>query len=175
MQPMLNPRDVRLVTRKLEARPAGARGFSLTELMIVLVVMGIMMTIAVPNFTRMGRRDKVESVAYDFHRAFALARQKALAKRTQYKVTLNPGGHSFVVQRRDSGSWVNDPADPKTWDAAVSLASECGGNASNVDIVLEPQGTVAAADSPVRLTFTNAHGDTARVSLVRTGRIRVLL
>lgn len=175
MQPMLYSRDAcpEAPTRRLPS--SGARGFSLTELMIVLVVMGIMLTVAVPNFARMGRRDKVESVAYDFHRALALARQKALAKRTQYKMTLDPTGHSFVVQRRDSGSWVNDPADPKTWDAEVALAAECGGSSSNLDILLEPQGTVAAADSPVRLTFTNAHGDTARVSLVRTGRIRVLL
>jgi type II secretion system protein H len=150
-------------------------GFSLAELMIVLVVMGIMMTIAVPNFTRMGRRDKVESVAYDVHRALALARQKALAKRTPYRVTLDPAGRSFVTERRDAGAWVNDPVDPTVWDADVSLSLECGGSSSNLDILLEPQGTVASADAPVHLTFSNAHGDTARISLVRTGRIRVLL
>lgn len=158
--------------------PAGRRaeaGFSLPELMIVLVIMGIMLSIAIPNFARIGRRDQVESIAYDFHRTLSMARQKALAKRTQYRVTLDTGAHTYVTERRENGTWVQDPPEVRSWRDDVGLVLDVGGSGSNADIIVGPQGTLLAEDSPARLTFTNAHGDTAWVSFVRTGRIRVLL
>ncbi len=155
-----------------KARSAQA-GFSLTEMMVVLVVTGILLTVAVPNFVRIGQRDQVETAAYDMQRTLALARQKALAKRTQYRVTINESGRYYYVERKQGGAWVADPDEQISWRDDVNLGLSLGGDGNNDDVVIEPQGTVLSQDAPAFFTFTNASGDTARVSLVRTGRIRV--
>ncbi len=148
-------------------------GFSMIELMVVLTVMGIMLGVAVPNFLRIGRRDAVEAAAYDLQRTLALARQKALAKRQPYRLTVEPSSHTYYVERRENGSWVSDPPETFDWCSDIDLFLSVGGSASNTDIELEPQGTVLSSDAPALFTFANAHGDTMVVSLVRTGRIRV--
>lgn len=164
--------------RRSALRPAGrlpsaSAGYSLAELMVALVVAGIVLTVAVPNFLRMGRRDVVETAAYDLQRTISLARQKALAKRAQYRLTVNTGARNYYVERKQGGSWILDPPETFDWRSDVNLSLSVGGSPANTDVIIEPQGTVKGQDAPAYFTFTNAHGDTARVSFVRTGRIRV--
>ncbi|MFH1145244.1 MAG: prepilin-type N-terminal cleavage/methylation domain-containing protein [Candidatus Eisenbacteria bacterium] len=149
-----------------------AAGFSLTELMIVLTIAGILFTMAVPNFVRLTSRDRVESAAYDVHRTLILARQKALAGRTSYRITILPGGTSLRVERRVDGAWVPDPAEDILIHESVQLTTEFGGDPDNADMVIEPQGTVLAEDAPALFRFSNERADSALVRAVRTGRIR---
>jgi prepilin-type N-terminal cleavage/methylation domain-containing protein len=148
-------------------------GFSMPELMVILVVVGILLAIGTPNFLSIGRRDSVESAAYDMQRTLALTRQKALAKRMQYRVTVNPIGKTYLIERREGGVWVPDNADTLSFSDRVNLVMSAGGSTSNHDVVIEPQGTVSNSDAPAVFTFSNTHGDTARVRMVRTGRLRL--
>jgi type II secretion system protein H len=152
-----------------------ASGFSLPEMMIVLVIMGIVLSMAVPNFVRIGRRDAVEAAAYDIQRVLSVTRQKALAKRALYKVVFDTGNRRVSVFRKSAGAWVSDTAPDVEWREDLSLSLLVGGSAGNLDVVLEPQGTVASSDAPAEFTFTNCHGDSSRINMVRTGRIRVHL
>jgi type II secretion system protein H len=165
--PMNSPRGIR------PPRPRGPAGFSLMELMVVLTVMGILLGVAVPNFVRIGRRDTVETAAYDLQRQMSLARQKAVSRRARYRVSIDPGARTFQVDRREGGAWVPDPAETFGWCERVDAVLNIGGNSGNTDIEFEPQGTVLATDAPAIVRFANAHGDTATVSLVRTGRLRI--
>lgn len=153
-------------------RPAG---FSLPEMMIVLVIMGIVLSMAVPNFVRIGRRDAVETAAYDIQRVLSVTRQKALSKRANYKVVFDTANRRATVFRKSAGAWVSDTAEPVEWREDLTLSLSVGGSASNLDVVLEPQGTVASGDAPAEFTFSNAHGDSSRINMVRTGRIRIHL
>lgn len=164
---MMNERD-----RKATARHPQS-GFSMPEMMVILVIIGILLAIGTPNFMSIGRRDTVESAAYDMQRALALARQKALAKRMEYRVTVNPTAKTYFIERKEGGVWVPDHADTLSWSSRVDLSMSAGGSTSNHDVVIEPQGTVSDTDAPVILTFSNTHGDTASVSFVRTGRLRL--
>ncbi len=158
-----------------QARPTGKlAGFSLVEMMVVLVVMSIMLAVGMPNFLSIGRRDSVEGAAYDMQRTLSLARQKALAKRLQHRVVVDPSQRTYFVQRFEAGVWVFDSADTLSWHPEVELTMVAGGQATNFDIVIEQQGTLEVTDAPAALTFWNAHGDSTRVSFVRTGRLRVL-
>jgi len=148
-------------------------GFSLAETMVVLTIIGIMLSMAVPNFVRIGRRDTVETAAYDLQRTLSLARQKAISRRADYRLTLDAGARTYQVERRVNGAWVPDPAETYSWSERVDALINVGGSSSNYDIELEPQGTVAAGDAPALIRFANAYGDTVTVSLVRTGRLRV--
>lgn len=153
--------------------PARSAGFSMIELMVVLTIVGIMLAAAIPNFARVSNRDKVMEVACDIQRTLTLARQKALAKRAPYRVTIDPISRTFRVDRHQMGAWVGDPPEVFAWREEVDISMSVGGVAGNYDIEIEPQGTLRAQDAPALLTFTNCHGDTVVVNFVRTGRIRV--
>lgn len=148
-------------------------GFSLMELMVVLTVMGILLGVAMPNFLRAGKRDTVESAAFDMQRQLSLARQKAISRRAHYRLTIDTGARTYQVERREEGTWVPDPAETFCWSERVNALLDIGGNGGNLDIEIEPQGTLLAVDAPARIRFANTCGDTATVSFVRTGRLRV--
>ena len=148
-------------------------GFSLTELMIVLVIAGILLAVGMPNFVTMNRRNMVETTAYEIQSTLALTRRRALAQRRAYRVTLDAAAKSYIVERREGGVWVPDGSGTHNWNTQVELLITAGGSFGNSDIIIEPRGTVRAEDAPAILTFTNAHGDTTLVSFVRTGRLRV--
>jgi prepilin-type N-terminal cleavage/methylation domain-containing protein len=150
----------------------GNAGFSLPELMVVLTIIGIVLVVAIPNFARITARDKVETAAYDLERNVALARQKAIAKRRPYRLTVNSYDGSYYVERKEGSQWVRDPDELFSLPETVELDLELGGDLTNCDLSFEPHGTIAANDAPAYFTFHNERADTALVSVVRTGRIR---
>jgi Tfp pilus assembly protein FimT len=141
--------------------------------MVVLTVMGILLGVAMPNFVRAGKRDTVQTAAYDMQCQLSLARQKAISRRTHYRLTIDTGARTFQVERREDGAWVLDPAETFSWSERVDALVDVGGSGGNLDIEIEPQGTVLATDAPAMIRFANSCGDTATVSFVRTGRLRV--
>jgi len=153
--------------------PHASGGFSLTEMMVVLTVIGIVLGVAVPNFVRIGQRDSVETTAYDLQRQLSLARQKAVSRRAHYRVSIDTEARTFQVDRRENGTWIPDPAETFAWSERVDALLNIGGTSGNTDIEFEPRGTVVALDAPAIIRFVNAHGDTSSVSLVRTGRLRI--
>lgn len=156
--------------------PRGARqtaGFSLMELMVVLTVMGILLGVAMPNFVRAGKRDTVQTAAYDMQCQLSLARQKAISRRAHYRMTIDPSARTFQVERREAGTWVLDPAETFSWSERVDVLLDVGGSGGNLDIEIEPQGTLLAIDAPALVRFANTCGDTSTISFVRTGRLRV--
>ncbi len=149
-----------------------APGFTLPELMMVLAVMAILVAMAIPNFARMTARDRVEVSAYDLQRRVALARQKAIAKRTQYRVVFDPAASTYTIECYRGGTWIPDPGEVFASDPSVNFTVDLNGDPANLDLLIEPMGTIDRSDGPARIVFTNQRGDSAVVSIVRTGRIR---
>jgi type IV fimbrial biogenesis protein FimT len=69
------------------ARP-GARGFTLPELLVVLVVLGVLLTLGVPSFTAFIRNQRVKTASFDLLASLTVARSEAIVKNTS--VTLTP-------------------------------------------------------------------------------------
>jgi|TARA_B110000908_G_scaffold172434_1_gene239786 type IV fimbrial biogenesis protein FimT len=89
-----------MVNRTLGNRGApsnGSGGFTLIELMLVVVVLSIILAIATPSFLTFVKQVRVDTAANDFTRAVALARSEATKRRQSVSLTLNSDGWSVDI------------------------------------------------------------------------------
>ncbi len=65
------------------------QGFTLIELMIIIALLAIIISIAVPNFTQFIRNNNVQAKADELNSFLHYARAQAIAKRKPYEVVFN--------------------------------------------------------------------------------------
>jgi prepilin-type N-terminal cleavage/methylation domain-containing protein len=75
----------------------GIRGFTMIEMAIVAVLIGVMATMAVPLFTRTLPRLKTHAEARNILNAIRIARSRAIAENTQYGVYINSTARSYLL------------------------------------------------------------------------------
>jgi type II secretion system protein H len=83
--------------RKTDIRKWGPRGFTLMELLIVVVVIGIIAALAVPSFLSYMPKLRVKSAARDVVSQLRLARSKAVSERRPYGVSFNVGDNTIIT------------------------------------------------------------------------------
>ena len=120
-------------------------GFTITELMIVVGIVGIIAAIAAPNMGEMIRRQRVKTAAFDVFAGLSHARSEAIKRNISVNVT------------PVSGDW-----------AQGFLVTD-----TNNRVVRSQQGfNSITATGPNVITFNNSGrltaGSTARISLVAT-------
>lgn len=117
-------------------------GFTLIELMIVVVIAAVLASIAVPNFRSFIQGQKVKSAAGELHASLTLARSEAVKRTTVISVNANAGGWA-------SGWRIPDPA---TSGAII----EEHGALNDVSIVVSPSMTTAIGYLPDGRTNADA-------------------
>jgi len=149
-------------------------GFTLIEAMVVLVIFGLVIAAAVPNFAQSNQRRQVEAAARDLSARIQIARQRAIATRVPHRLLLVPDENLYRTEwMADDSTWARFPDEDYPIPPAVDWWFTAGGEHSNTDIEFENRGTVQADDAPLIVSFANAHSDTFTLSLVRTGRVVV--
>jgi len=79
-------------------------GFTLYELLIAMLVIGVIMTIGIPSLSDFTRNSRISSVANDLHSSFLLARSEA--PRAKQNVTICASETSMdAVPDCDSRDW----------------------------------------------------------------------
>lgn len=84
----------------------GERGFTLVELIVVVVIAGILATLAAPSFTQLIENQRAKNAATDIYVALTRARSEAL--RLNQNVTMAPVSSNWSAgwQITDSGGGV---------------------------------------------------------------------
>ena len=74
-------------------------GFTVTELMVVVAIVGIIAAFAAPDMAEMIRRQRVKTAAFDIFAGLTMARSEAIKRNIRVQVTPNNGDWTkgFVV------------------------------------------------------------------------------
>ncbi len=119
----------------------GERGFSLIELTIVIILMGVVFAIASSNWFGAAESRRVDSAANQLAADLRLAHTKATNKLVQQTVTLADGSSAYTVTGEGIRDLDDDEEHLVTADGSYSIQFEPNGEASGDNSI-----TVAAAD-----------------------------
>lgn len=83
-----------------------ARGFTIIELMIAVVLLGVLVALAMPSLSDMMRRMKIESAASSLSVAFATARSEAVKRGRDVSVCISADGATCANSDDWSVGWM---------------------------------------------------------------------
>lgn len=142
--------------------PGGKKGFSLIELLVVIVIFAIGLAIAAPNLMQIGRRNSVKSSARKIKDALYTARMRAVELNESIDVQFNTIAESYTTSVVSSGrvldyytfnsSDINLNIDPSTvtWNTRGSTTDACTITVQNGN---DRYNVVVAATGNVRIVI----------------------
>ncbi|MEA3466482.1 MAG: GspH/FimT family protein [Thermodesulfobacteriota bacterium] len=86
-------------------------GFTLMELLIVIAILLIGASIAIPDIITMGKRDGVKAEVRDLKNLFFLARMEAVKLNKSVTVVFNQAGYDYMVFEDENDSCEYDAGD----------------------------------------------------------------
>ena len=70
----------------MNARAAFQRGFTMIEIVVVVAIMGVLLTIAVPSFVTYSSSQKVKTASFDLYASMMFARSEAIKRKVNVTV-----------------------------------------------------------------------------------------
>ncbi|WP_298632919.1 GspH/FimT family pseudopilin [uncultured Umboniibacter sp.] len=163
------------------------RGFTLVELLIILVIIGIVASIALPNFQSWAAQSQQRTVALQLQSGISIARQEAVKRRANVWIKPNGSassdwGKGFFVATSDSTSYADCSA--ATAAASCLFVSEAFSNvtitASVTEVVYGRDGRsdvasdASATNDSFKICSTSASGlNSSHVALKLSGGVEL--
>jgi len=146
------------------------RGFTITELMIVVAIMGVLTAVATPSLSRWLTSIRMASATRDIASTLQLARVKAITQNTGIRINFDTTAHTYQMQQRNA-------ADLTTWNN-VDKAQKLPVGIRFVSVTDNPVTFQSGRGSTLpgrnsTITLQNTQGKTNAVVVAQTGRILV--
>lgn len=144
--------------QRATSRVAGTRrGFTLMELLLVVVVIGILLAITAPSISAALARRNVRGATAGFESLFRRAKATAIGQRLPATITFASGVASVSVVRNGSTVTVGQNLDfTNQYNVSVSTSS--------VTLQIEPTGLILTGTPFVVIASKGAAADTVRVT-----------
>jgi type IV fimbrial biogenesis protein FimT len=148
------------------------RGFSLVEVLVVIAILAIVLTIAVPNFKKYIHNTNLKSAGRELAGDILNIKQTAVAQGVNYKVLLSQSGNNYIIVKGGPNS--NDVYDyaneiNKTPSSFASYVTINSVNYTSDQIVFKPRGTTSAGN----ITLINDIGSTMKITSNLMGKVSV--
>ena len=151
--------------------PSRAAGFSLVELFITMVLLGIVLSIAVPAVRGWADNTSLKGASREISSIFSDARQRAVSENRTYTVTVNPDPTNTC--RIEAAAAGNLGAYDQTRDLSeyrIARILSVNGGSAPVAFTIQARGTVTPNATVVVRNSRNSQGT---VTFVFTGRTYV--
>lgn len=135
-----------------------AAGFTVTEMLVVVAIMGLLAAIATPYMGEMIRRQRIKTAAFDVFSSLAFARSEAIKRNTS--VTVEPNGGDWAQGWRIFDSNNNALRQQSGWDAlsatgpAQVVFASSGRATTLASIALSASGVPASSSRCVRVDLS---------------------
>jgi prepilin-type N-terminal cleavage/methylation domain-containing protein len=148
------------------------KGFTLTELMIITAIVGIMASITVPNIIGWMPKYRLKTATRDVYSTLQLARMRAVAREFEYQVSFDLSNETYSISKGNSSSgstsWTQEGV-VSTVPDEIDIVSLSGGL---TNLHFHPTGSSSNATT---ITISNSKGDEKKITvLTATGRIKIL-
>ena len=128
------------------------KGFTLIELIVVMGIMGILATFAVPTFQNYIRNQNLKTAARGITSDFFATREKALSENVRYRITFDQASNSYTIAR---GTYSGTPYVDQQTKSMTSYAPSIQLNADQV-VYFQTRGTVTACNFTISNTINGS-------------------
>lgn len=157
--------------KRRKRRSSWARGFTLIEILLVVVLLGILVGLAVPDFARSFRHQSFQTEIQNLQQAIRYCQYQAIGGRKTLRLSIDPEGKSYRVEQQVNPDSLESFAPvPGRLGHGRSLAQAFTLEAATRQpILFFPDGTF----SGVNLEIEGEDGESAVIKLSGVGQFRI--
>ncbi|OHE24230.1 MAG: type II secretion system protein GspH [Syntrophobacterales bacterium RBG_19FT_COMBO_59_10] len=142
-------------------------GFTLLELMIVIAIMGIMTTIAIPSYQTFMAQRRLNGAAREMMSDLMAARMQAIAKNNRFRVFVLDATQYQILDDANNNNAVDTGETTQTKNIQTNYHDVT--LSKTADPIFNPRGT---ANLGATITVTNSRGSKG-VIVAPNGRVRI--